>query len=225
MSVETLMSIMRALLLIVLSAAALAAQTPAIQTNGTASINVTPDQASLTAGVVTQGATAQEAGQQNATQTTAMLNALKTALGVNGTVQTVGYSVSPRYNNASPAAIVGYTASNTVQVVTTNLAIIGSLIDTANQAGANNISGVSFGLQDPEPVMQQALGKAARQALNHAAAIAAGMGAKTGAILSAQEGATYSPVTVNGLGAPTTPIQTGTVTVTATVTANVQLLQ
>ena len=81
----------------------------------------TPDQAQLTVGVVTQGATAQEAGTLNATLATTVQNALKGVLGTNGTIQTVGYSVYPRYSTAKLPTIVGYTASNTVQVTTTNL--------------------------------------------------------------------------------------------------------
>src|SRR6185436_7816764 len=92
-----------------------------VQATGTASISVAPDQAQFTAGVVTQGATAQDAAQQNATQAAAMLTALKGVLGTGGTVQTVGYSVSPRYNNSQTPTVIGYTASNTVQVTTINL--------------------------------------------------------------------------------------------------------
>jgi len=39
-------------------------------------------------------------------------------------MQTTGYSVYPRYNNAQPAAIIEYTASNTVQITTYNLSNI-----------------------------------------------------------------------------------------------------
>src|ERR1039457_1221785 len=91
-----------------------------VQATGTATINVTPDQAQLSVGVVTQGATAQEAGTLNATQSTAVQNALKSILGLSGTVQTTGYSVYPRYSNGNTPTIIGYTASNTVQGTTTN---------------------------------------------------------------------------------------------------------
>lgn len=193
---------------------------------GSATINVNPDQAQLNIGVVTQGATAQEAGALNATLATTVQNALKGILGTNGTIQTVGYSVYPRYSTGNTPTIVGYTASNTVQVTTTNLAIVGTLIDTANQAGANNVSGVTFGLQNPDPYLQQALTAASKQAVSHAAAIAAGFSAKTGAVLSAQQGSSYTPV-LAGV-APTTastPIQTGTVGVSANVTVTVALVQ
>ncbi len=217
--------------LIVASAGTLFAQTTSgtIQAVGNGIIHVTPDQAQLTVSVVTQGATAQEAGQQNAALTDAVITALKSVIGSTGTVQTIGYSVYPRYNPPpNSSTIVGYTATNTVQVTTTNLAALGTLIDTANQAGASVVGGLSFGLQDPEPAKQQALTKAAQVAQQHASAIAAGFGRKAGAVVSALEGVTYAPVVAGdaglaGAGATTTPVQTGTVTVSATVTLTVQI--
>ena len=216
-----------------LLAVALLAQTSphAIQAVGSATISVNPDQAKLSVGVVTQGATAQDAGQQNATLTTTVLNAIKGVLGTAGTIQTIGYSVSPRYSTTQgqTSVIIGYTATNTVEVTTTDLSLIGRLIDTANQAGANSVGNLSFGLQNPEPVMEQALSQAAKQAQAHANAIAAGLGARTGVVISAQEGATATPVMVSGVLAGTTavptPIQTGTVSVTASVTISVQLIE
>ena len=201
-----------------------------IQAIGSATIAVTPDQFQLDVGVVTQGATAQDAWQQNATLTTTVLNALKGVLGTAGTIQTISYYLSPRYSatQGQTSVIVGYTASNTVEVTSTDLSLIGKLIDTANQAGANSVGNLSFSLQNPEPVMEQALGQAAKQAQVHANAIAAGLGAKTGVVISAQEGATATPVMVSGVlagAAVATPIQTGTVSVTASVTIAVQLIQ
>ena len=214
-----------------LAAGALLAQTSpgAIQAIGSATISVNPDQAQLAVGVVTQGATAQDAGQQNASLSIAVQNALKAVLGTAGTIQTISYSISPRYSTTQgqPSVIIGYTASNTVEATTADLSLIGRLIDTANQAGANSVGNLSFSLQNPEPVMEQALGLAAKQAQAHANAIAAGLGAKTGVVISAQEGASVTPVLVSGVlaGVATTPIQTGTVSVTASVTINVQLIQ
>jgi uncharacterized protein YggE len=219
-------------ILIVSTCALLAAQATApgsIQASATASISVQPDQATLTAGVVTQATTAQDAASQNATATSAMIAALKGVLGTSGTIQTIYYSISPRYNTANgnqAPVIVGYTASNTVQVVMNNLNLVGPLIDAANQAGGNSIGGPSFGLQNPEPVLQQALAAASKQALAHAGAIASGLGAKAGAVISAQEMTSVTPVVAGApMAASGTPIQTGTVNVSATVTVTVAMLQ
>ncbi|HEY2016692.1 MAG TPA: SIMPL domain-containing protein [Bryobacteraceae bacterium] len=195
-----------------------------IQAVGSATITFTPNQAQFTVGVVTQGTTAQDAAQQNATLSTTVQNALKSALGTNGNLQTLNYSVTPRYSNQQPPILIGYTASNTVEVTSYNLSAIGNLIDVATQAGANNVGGVSFGLQNPDPLVQQALTQAGKQALAYAAAIAAGVGGKAGAVVSAIQGTAYAPITVPGTAAgSTTPIQVGTVSISASVTVTVQL--
>ena len=217
------------LLLALLSGAVLAQTSPrTVQATGSATIYASPDQAQIEVGVVTNGGTAQDSAQQNASLTAAVIAALKAVLGSNGTLQTVNYSVSARYST-SPGqtnVIVGYTTSNTVQVITTDLSSIGKLIDAANQAGANNVGGLTFGLQDPEPKVQQALSQATKQAMAHAAAIATGLGSGLGPVLSAQQGSAYTPVVIpssGGAGAMATPVQTGTVSVYATVTVTVQL--
>lgn len=214
-----------------LGAAILAAQSApgTIQATGSASLSVKPDQATLQVSITTQGATAQEAADKNASQATAVINALNLLLGKSGTVQTVGYSVYARYSTTpgQVEVLVGYTATNTVKAITADLSLVGRLIDTATQSGASSIGGLSFGLQDQEPSKQQALSAAAKQAMAHATAIASGLGGKTGAVVSAQEGSSVSSYDVaSGIATSTpTPVQTGTVTVTATVTITVQLLQ
>jgi uncharacterized protein len=200
-----------------------------VQGVGNATIAVNPDQAQLDVGVVTSANTAQQAAQQNADMSTAVQNAVKAVLGSSGSFQTVNYTVSPRYSNTpgQPSTVIGYTASNTVRVTTIDLSIIGKLIDAANAAGANSVNSLSFGLQDPEPSMNRALGLATKQAMAHANAIAAGLGLKTGAVFSAQQGSSYTPIVLAGGGVATasTPVQTGTVNVYGTVTVNVLLVQ
>ena len=217
---------MRLALLMFAATLAAAQTTPSsIQATGTATIYFKPDQATLTVGVTTQGTTAQQASDLNATAADAVIKALDAALSGAGTIQTISYSLSTRYNN-NGTVVAGYSANNTVQVMTTNLSLVGTLIDTANKAGATEIGGPTFGLQNPEPQRQQALSAASKQALAHIAAIASGLGTKTGAVLAAQEGYSYAPVSgMAGAAAATTPIQVGTVSVTASVTVSVALVQ
>jgi uncharacterized protein len=212
-----------AIIIAALAAGVLNAQTTAtIEAQGTATIAANPDQAQINVSVITNGATAQAAAQANATTSTAVQNALK-ALNPAPTIQTVGYSVYPQYTGAQ--VLTGYTATNTIQVTTLDLSSIGSLIDTANQAGANSVGGITFGLQNPDPFKQQALTQASKQAKAHADAIAAGLGGKTGAVVSGVEGSTFTPVYAGVAAATTTPIQTGQVSVTANVTITFQFAQ
>ncbi len=198
-----------------------------VQATGTSTVYVQPDQAQLTVSVATDGTTAQDAGQQNANLTVAVTKAITSVLGSSGSIQTVSYSVSPRYSSGTATqapSIVGYTATNTFQVTLTNLTLIGQIIDAANQAGATSVGGLTLGLQNPEPSLEQALTAASKQGLARAAAIAAGLGGKIGAAISAQQSSAYTPiVALAGAAAAATPVQTGPVSVSATVTVTVQL--
>lgn len=196
-----------------------------VQTTGTASISATPDQAQLTIGVVTEAGSAESAAAANAGATTAVLSAIRQVLGKTASTPTRSYSISPRYAaDGRNQRIVGYTATNNIQVTTDDLSLVGKLIDAATGAGANNIIGVSFTLKNPQPVQQQALSLAAKEALAHAAAIAAGLGVRTGGVISAQEEVGFTrPVFAAAAERLATPIQTGEVSVTATVIVTVAL--
>jgi uncharacterized protein len=196
-----------------------------IQATGTASVAANPDQAQLVIGVVTEGSTADSAAGANATTTTAVLNAVKQVLGSSGSAPTHSYSITPRYAEGGRTQhIVGYTATNTIQVTTNDLSLVGKLIDAATAAGANNIGGVSFTLKNPGPIQQQALSLAAKEALARAAAIAAGLGGRIGGVISAQEEVGFSrPVPVFAAAKVATPIESGEVDVTATVIVTVAL--
>jgi uncharacterized protein len=201
-----------------------------VQAVGTASITIKPDQARISVGVTTNAATAQEAAAQNATQVDAVIKALTALIGSKGSIKTTSYSITPVYRTPAgqtQSQLAGYSANNTVQVSMNDLTIIGQVIDTAVQAGATNIGSPLFTLQDPDPVRQQALTAAAKQARSDADAIAAGLGARVGQVVSAQEGATYTPLRdatlTAGAGTTPTPIQPGTLEISATVTITAEL--
>lgn len=197
--------------------------------SGMASVSAKPDQAKLDVGVVTQAATAQDAAAQNASQVDAVLAQLRAVLGSAADIKTISYSLSPnyRYPQGAPPVLTGYTASNTVEITMSDLSLIGKTIDAASQAGANNVQGLRFTIQDEEPLRQQALGLATKQARAHAQAIAAGLGGSLGATVTAQEGAgaTLRTLSAAPTGAATqTPIVTGVVEIQATVSIQVELL-
>ncbi len=194
-----------------------------------ATVSAKPDEARITAGVVTRASTAEEAAAQNAAQVETMLTRLRAVLGASADLKTVAYSISPDYQHSGGVStIVGYTASNSVQATTQDLSNLGRVIDAAVQGGANTVGGISFRIQDPEPLKAQALSAAAKKAKAHAEAIAAGLGAKVGAVTAAAEGSSVSIVNprtdiMTGV-APATPIETGLVQVYATVTVEAELL-
>ena len=208
------------------------AQTPmrvaSITAVGQASVSVTPDLAHVDVGVSTQAATAQDASQQNAAQAGTMISALQALLGSTASIKTISYSVSPVYNNppsGQNATIIGYVVTNIVEVTPTDLTLVGKVIDTAIQSGANRVQGVSFGLQDDTAPVAQALKIAATRARAQANAIASGLNVQTGAVLRASEGVnTANPTALTPIaGGASTPIQTGMVVIQASVTIEVAI--
>lgn len=204
------------------------ARRPFVRALGQGSVSVQPDQARIDIGVVSQASTAQDASQQNATRLTAVLGQLRQVLGLAADIRTVSYSLTPNYTyppGGSPV-LNGYTATNIVEVTTNDLTIVGKVIDTATAAGANNIQSLQFGLKDDQPARKQALQSASQQARAHADAMAAGLGAHTGAVLAVEEmGASNITPVLAATPTATTPVQPGAVTVTASVTLDVELIQ
>jgi uncharacterized protein len=215
-------------ILLFFAAAACFAQTaavpPSITAVGQASISTAPDLARIDLGVITEAADAQNATAQNATKTTAVIAALRKLLGAESNIKTTGYSVSPVYKQNG--SITGYRATNIVETTLTDLTETGKVIDTAIQSGANRVQSISFDVKDRTPFIAQALKLAAAKARAQAEAIAAGLNVHTGPVLHASESVS-GPVRFFPSVAQTvqvsTPIETGEITIEASVTVELAI--
>jgi len=196
---------------------------PFVRAVGQASVAVAPDQARIDFSVTTQSTTAQDAAARNATQTSTVITALQSVLGSSANMRTINYSLTAlySYSQGQQPVLTGYSATNTVEATVTNLTTVGRVIDTGIQAGATQVSGLTFGLQNDQPARAQALKLATAQAKSNADAITSGLGMHTGAVQTLQQGIdTPTQVVAVGTAAPATPVQVGPVSVTATVTAD-----
>ncbi len=213
-----------------LSVQATAQRRAFVRASGEGVVSFKPDVMKLSVTVSNQADTAQQAADENAVRATAVADALKKLLGANADLRTVSYSVNPiyRYPSGSPPQLAGYQASNSIEVTTADLAIAGKLIDTAVAAGANNIGGIRFTLKDPQPARQLALKLATQQARAAAEAIASGLSAKLGAVISVEEAAAVRVISgASGMAsaAAPTPVETGTVEIRANVVIEAELSQ
>lgn len=214
-----------------LAALAAAAQTtsrrPSVRATGNAQVSVTPDLARVSVSVVSQAATAQDAAAQNAAQVSNVLGQLRTVIGGTGDLRTTGYSLVANYlypKDGGPPTLTGYTATNTVEASTSVLSLIGKVIDAATQAGANRVQGLQFGLKNDSAARAQALREAAQKAKAHAEAMAAGLQIRLGAVIAADEGGSVQVLGGDTrLAATPTPVEPGLVTVSATVTVEIEI--
>lgn len=205
---------------------------PSIRVTGEATVKVSPDQAQIDIGVVTQAQNAQAAATQNAQKLDATIAALRKALGSDAEIKTISYSVSPNYRyprEGGQPTITGYTASNTVQVKINNLSQVGQVIDTATQTGANTINALRFTLKDEQASRAQALREAAMKARAKAEALASALNLKIQRVLHVEEGGQvsapvyYAKAEMSRAADVQTPIETGTIDVQATITLTVEV--
>lgn len=154
-----------------------------------------PDLATIRAGVVTQGTTAQAALSENATRMDRVIAALKRAGVADRDLQTATIQLNPqyRYGENVPPAITGYQATNTVSVRFRDVAKSGAILDALVREGANQIDGPNLALEAMDTAMDEARTDAIRRARARAELYAKAAGLRVERILVIAEGATALP--------------------------------
>jgi uncharacterized protein YggE len=165
-----------------------------ISVTDTGKITVDPDKAEIYAGVLTEGKTAEEAQQLNADKMDKIKAALKNIGVADADMETTNFMVNPKYDwTYSSGKIIGYEASHTLKITTTEINSTGKIADAAVAGGANNINYVNFILSDDmqKLVKNQAIKKAADAAKAKAQALADATGVKLGSITDVSESSYY----------------------------------
>lgn len=221
------------------SVPALAAAQPAmmqhphvLSVSGQGEVRAIPDQAQLTAGVVTQGKTAAAALAANSTAMNEVFATLKKRGIPDKSIATSNFSINPQYPpyrqdapNEDRSRIIGYEVSNQVTVILDDTSKVGTILDALVSSGANQAGGVSFNIRDPKPLMKQAREDAVKEAVEKAQTLAKAAGVTLGPIMSISEGGYVSPMPMFAakvamaapMAAPPPPVAAGQQSVTANV--------
>ena len=206
------------------------ARTFLVQAKG--NVTVIPDIASLSFSVLTEGDTDLVNLQQKNTQKAndAIAFVKDQSIDIKD-IKTSGYSISPRYQYANcferdgicpPPEIVGYSITQTVEVKIRDFSKIGTVLGGVVEKGANTVSGVSFGVDDPEMVQNEARAEAIEKAKGKAKALVRAGGFRLGKLLSIEEGGVnptpfYTLEAQGKSGAPLPTIEPGSQEITVTV--------
>lgn len=91
------------------------------------------------------------------------------------------------YSNYSEGKVVGYTATNTISVTTTQIDKVGEYIDIAFASGANSLETVVFSSRDNEEAQKEALQLAVQNAYEKAEVIAEAAGMQIVSVKSFDE--------------------------------------
>jgi len=204
-----------------------AAASRGITVVGSGTASGVPNVAYVTVGVETQSDSVQQAVDDNGTKMAALLDSLK-ALGIaDKDIRTTNYSLFTQRpseigpNGTTNTGPIVYHVTNQANLTIRDVSKLGDVLDKAVAAGANNIYGVSFGVDDPSQLQADARAKAMTDAKARAESLAKLAGVTLGDVESITENATVSgPILASaaaGLGGGGTPIQPGQLDVSVSV--------
>jgi len=110
-------------------------------------------------------------------------------------IQTAEFSVLPQqsYGPSGPGPITGYRVTNAVRVTVRDLNNAGAVVDAAISAGANNVQGLVFTIEDIRPIEASARKEAMADARAKARVLAGEAGARVGRVLTISEFSTGGP--------------------------------
>lgn len=201
---------------------------------GEGKVDVVPDTALADVGITVANEPTVEAVQQQINTTN---NAIIEALGKlnvpKKNITTSNYSVYPNYtydNSGGPGTITGYAGNVTISIKLNDTNKLSEVIEAATNAGANQIYSTQFIVENPETYREQARNKAIQNAKEQAAQLAKSLGIRLGKVVNVVESNSSTPGVLaaeqayrggglgGGAGVPQPDFQTGTQTVTSTVT-------
>ncbi|MFI5322067.1 MAG: SIMPL domain-containing protein [Thermodesulfobacteriota bacterium] len=199
-----------------------------LSVTGNGKADASPDIAYLTLSVETLAKAASQAVRDNSETTNKVIEVIKAKLGKNDKVSTAGYNLAPVYeynNQTNKTEFKGYRASNRVIVEMHNLNEIGKIIDSAAQAGLNNIENLSFDTTKRNEYRRDALKAAVNDAKATAETLSKAAGVSLTKILQLSPTFDYPvPVYRNyalakeaAAPAPPTPIEPGDISIGASV--------
>jgi uncharacterized protein YggE len=198
-----------------------------------------PDLAVFTAGVASTGTTAGAALAANAADMSRVIAALKRAGVADRDIQTSNLSLNPVYaeqrrlpdgrTDNAPPRITGYQVGNTVTVRQRDLTQFGKVIDTLVAAGANQVNGPSFQVDDNEAATDEARTDAISKARKRADLYARAAGLRVVRMLTISESGGFAPpvpmyrMAMNDAAAASTPVAPGEVALNVSVSVQFEL--
>ena len=205
-----------------------------INVTGTGTVYLKPDVAYINIGVHTELATAAEAVADNNLQTQKVIAALKTFGLKEADIRTAYFSIYPsvQYDpQTSERRGTTYVVDNSVYVTVRDIEKLGDLLDATLSAGANSVNSIQFDVEDKSDATKEARDAAVKDAKQQAEELAGAAGIKLGDLqridyyssVPPQVFSSYGKGGGGGAEAASVPIQTGQLTITATVSVSYEI--
>ncbi len=200
-----------------------------------------PDLAVVTFSVVNEARNVTEALAGNTTKMNAVIDAVKKQGVDSKDLKTTNFNIYPRYEYIGTEAgkaiyppqgrrvLVGYEVNQSLEVKIRNLDKVGNIIQTATDAGANELGGLYFTIDNQDALQKEARQKAIQEAKNKAKDIAQDLGVNLARIVNFNESG-FTPIrymadyeTAKGMGGGVPQIETGENKISASVSITYEI--
>ncbi|MFA6306261.1 MAG: SIMPL domain-containing protein [Patescibacteria group bacterium] len=161
---------------------------------GEGKVTGVPDIAKIQLGYSVEKPTVAAAQKDNSDKMNAMIDKLKKDFQIDvKDIQTANYYISPQYDwNDSKQTLRSYLVSQSLNVKLRQMDKVSKIIEAAGSIGLNQVGNLSFEIDNPEKLKQEAREKALAQAKEKAEALAKVVGVKLGKVISFSESANDS---------------------------------
>lgn len=202
-----------------------------ITVSGTGEVYASPDVGLINVSVRTEARDVATATNENTTKMNDVLSFIKSQNVQENDIKTTGFNINPVYaweDKTGRRTLTGYEVTQTINVKIRDLTKVGVIISGATEKGANDVSSLSFIVDDDEKIKEEAKALAIANAKEKAKNLEAALGVKMVKIINFSE-STYNPnyaaydysykIESSSAGAVAAPsIQTGQNKITSNVT-------
>ncbi len=169
--------------------------------SGTGKVSASPDIAVADIAISIESLTAKAAQTEANKKSVAVVAYLKKSGIKDEDIKTSGYNIYPQYDYSNGRSVIrGYQVTQSLTVKIRDMDKANTIIDGVVSAGANQVSGIRFEIDQPELLKSEARKKAIDDANKKADELRDQLGVRLGKIVSFSESGDYMPPIMYGVG-------------------------
>lgn len=208
-------------------------QQNAITIEGLGKVTAAPNIAVTSVGLVTEKSDVAAAQLENSKKMNELVSSLKKLGIADEDIKTAQYQIYPKYSyeEKKGSSITGYSVSQSLDVKIRDLAKISEVLAAAGAAGANQVGGIQFTIDEPKNLRAEARAEAVKDAQDKADKLAEDLGVRLGRVIGFSESQGGSPVpypmmakdAVGGYAEAAPQIQAGTLDIQSNVSVTYEI--
>lgn len=211
-----------------------AATTNTVSFSGEGKVVAKPDIAKINLSIVTDAPTSKAAQDDNSKKSKAVTDYLKKQNIEEKDIKTTGYNIYPQYKYSQFGGnpqITGYQVNQSMEVKIRDLDKVSNILDGVVSAGANQVNGLSFEIDNQDALKAEARAKAIADAKKKANELQSQVGISLGKIVNFSENTGGYPIYFKsgametdgrGGGGPSVPTGENEITVNISITYQIK---